>query len=254
MQAAWVPAHAPLHGSTTMCCSKACKPPSLPMLLQRNTEFGYSRKDVILIGAGMIGAGYALYYGLQVGRQRRSCATAAACAAVASCAAAQHAKQAQLLVQQAGACCSLQRCSHSSWCVTCLEPCLHCCLSPAHATAADLQATGMEPGIAGNWAQLIIFVGLCFGWVGSYLYRVATKVGRVELLCSCDRGCFAAVCSEALPGRAFETPAAAALQFMELAVPGLPKFPTAANDVREAAGGVRGGGDAQAAGGDARGR
>ena len=42
------------------------------MLLQRNTEFGYSRKDVILIGAGMIGAGYALYYGLQVGRQRRS--------------------------------------------------------------------------------------------------------------------------------------------------------------------------------------
>ena len=44
------------------------------MLSQRNTEFGYSRKDVILIGAGMIGAGYALYYGLQVGRQRRSCA------------------------------------------------------------------------------------------------------------------------------------------------------------------------------------
>lgn len=24
MQAAWVPAHAPLHSSTTMCCSKAC--------------------------------------------------------------------------------------------------------------------------------------------------------------------------------------------------------------------------------------
>ncbi|PRW05792.1 cytosolic phosphoglucose isomerase isoform A [Chlorella sorokiniana] len=69
--------------------------------VKRNTEFGYSRKDVILIGAGMIGAGYAMYYGLQ--------------------------------------------------------------------------ATGMEPGIAGNWAQFIIFVGLCFGWVGSYLYRVATK-------------------------------------------------------------------------------
>ncbi|KAL4440621.1 hypothetical protein ABPG75_003622 [Micractinium tetrahymenae] len=68
---------------------------------KRNTEFGYSRKDVILIGAGLIGAGYALYYGLQ--------------------------------------------------------------------------ATGMEPGIAGNWAQLIIFVGMTFGWVGSYLFRVATK-------------------------------------------------------------------------------
>lgn len=26
-------------------------------------------------------------------------------------------------------------------------------------------------------AQLIIFVGMTFGWVGSYLFRVATKVG-----------------------------------------------------------------------------
>ena len=30
-----------------------------------NTEFGYSRKDVILIGVGLIALGYALYYGLQ---------------------------------------------------------------------------------------------------------------------------------------------------------------------------------------------
>lgn len=28
-------------------------------------EFGYSRKDVIIIGAGLIGVGYALYYGAQ---------------------------------------------------------------------------------------------------------------------------------------------------------------------------------------------
>ncbi len=28
-------------------------------------EFGYTRKDVILIGAGLIAAGYALYYGAQ---------------------------------------------------------------------------------------------------------------------------------------------------------------------------------------------
>ena len=34
--------------------------------LQKNTEFGYSRKDIILIGAGLIGFGFALYYGLQV--------------------------------------------------------------------------------------------------------------------------------------------------------------------------------------------
>jgi hypothetical protein len=67
-----------------------------------NTEFGYSRKDIFLIGAGLIGLGYAMYYGLQ--------------------------------------------------------------------------ATGMEPGIAGNWVQAIIFLGICVGWVSTYLYRVATKV------------------------------------------------------------------------------
>ena len=33
--------------------------------MQENVEFGYTRKDVILIGAGLIGAGYALYYGAQ---------------------------------------------------------------------------------------------------------------------------------------------------------------------------------------------
>lgn len=36
---------------------------------------------------------------------------------------------------------------------------------------------GMEPGIAGNWVQAIIFLGICVGWVSTYLYRVATKVG-----------------------------------------------------------------------------
>lgn len=69
----------------------------------RNTEFGYSRKDVILIGAGMLGLGYAIYYGLQYFLQ-------------------------------------------------------------------------IEPLMAGNFTQLIIFVGLCFGWVGSYISRVANKV------------------------------------------------------------------------------
>ena len=38
-----------------------------PSPVQRNTEFGYSRKDVMLIGGGLTGAGFALYYGLQVG-------------------------------------------------------------------------------------------------------------------------------------------------------------------------------------------
>ncbi|KAG2425129.1 hypothetical protein HYH02_015073 [Chlamydomonas schloesseri] len=66
-----------------------------------NKEFGYSRKDVILIGVGLIALGYALYYGLQAG--------------------------------------------------------------------------GMEPGMAGNWVQLIIFMGICVGWVSTYIFRVATK-------------------------------------------------------------------------------
>ncbi|WIA15338.1 hypothetical protein OEZ85_002003 [Tetradesmus obliquus] len=38
-----------------------------------------------------------------------------------------------------------------------------------------LQATGMTPGMAGNWVQLIIFMGICVGWVSTYLWRVANK-------------------------------------------------------------------------------
>lgn len=40
-----------------------------------------------------------------------------------------------------------------------------------------LQATGMDAGMAGNFVQLIIFLGICVGWIGSYLFRVANKVG-----------------------------------------------------------------------------
>ena len=32
----------------------------------QSAKFGYSRKDVIIIGGGLIGLGYAMYYGLQV--------------------------------------------------------------------------------------------------------------------------------------------------------------------------------------------
>ncbi|KAG7670358.1 hypothetical protein Ndes2526B_g00109 [Nannochloris sp. 'desiccata'] len=78
----------------------SAKPEQKPSV--KSTEFGYSRKDVVLIGGGLIGFGYILYYGLQYG-------------------------------------------------------------------------AGMDAGMAGNWVQLIIFIGICFGWVGSYLYRVANK-------------------------------------------------------------------------------
>jgi len=74
--------------------------PDVPVS-RKNTEFGYSRKDICLIGLGLIGLGYAMYYGLQ--------------------------------------------------------------------------ASGMDAGMAGNWVQLIIFLGICVGWISSYLYRVATK-------------------------------------------------------------------------------
>jgi hypothetical protein len=65
------------------------------------TEFGYTRKDIFLLGFGLIGLGYVMYYGLQ--------------------------------------------------------------------------AIGMEPGMAGNWVQLLIFLGICVGYVSTYVYRVATK-------------------------------------------------------------------------------
>lgn len=67
-----------------------------------NDQFGYSRKDIILIGVGLIGTGFLLNWVLQSVFQ-------------------------------------------------------------------------MDPIMAGNYAQLIIFVGLCVGWIGSYLFRVATK-------------------------------------------------------------------------------
>eukprot|EP00775_Hariotina_reticulata_P008579 gene8579-8761_t len=33
----------------------------------------------------------------------------------------------------------------------------------------------MSPGMAGNWVQLVIFLGICVGWVSTYLWRVANK-------------------------------------------------------------------------------
>lgn len=67
-----------------------------------NTEFGYSRKDVLVIIVALIGLGVVMYEGLQ--------------------------------------------------------------------------AMGMDAGLAGNWVQLTIFMGICVGWVSTYLYRVANKV------------------------------------------------------------------------------
>ena len=77
------------------------------IFLQKNTEFGYSRKDVLIIGVSIFGGGFAMYYGLQAG--------------------------------------------------------------------------GLSPGIAGNFVQLFVVLGLCIGWIGSYIFRVANKVSCVVL-------------------------------------------------------------------------
>lgn len=71
--------------------------------VEYSKEFGYSRKDVLIIIVGLIGLGVVMYEGLQ--------------------------------------------------------------------------AMGMDAGIAGNWVQATIFLGICVGWVSTYLWRVANKVG-----------------------------------------------------------------------------
>ena len=80
--------------------SPVCLP--LVMCLQKSTEFGYNRKDVLLIGGSIFGGGFAMYYGLQAG--------------------------------------------------------------------------GVSAGMAGNFVQLFVVLGLCIGWIGSYIFRVANKV------------------------------------------------------------------------------
>eukprot|EP00210_Caulerpa_lentillifera_P007549 g7211.t1 len=67
-----------------------------------NTEFGYSRKDVLIIGVLTIGLGYGLYYGLQ-------------------------------------------------------------------------SFAGLDEFQAGSTAQLIVFLGVLFTWVLTYLFRVGSK-------------------------------------------------------------------------------
>lgn len=60
-----------------------------------------------------------------------------------------------------------------------------------------LQAAGMSPGMAGNWVQLLIFLGICVGWVSTYLYRVANKV--TSTTSSCKPGAKADTLPETMP-------------------------------------------------------
>lgn len=50
---------------TLLRCTVCCYGSTNETVLQPNTEFGYSRKDVLLIGTGVFVAGLGGYYGLQ---------------------------------------------------------------------------------------------------------------------------------------------------------------------------------------------
>ncbi len=67
-------------------------------------QFGYTRKDIILLGVGIIAFGYALYYGLQA-------------------------------------------------------------------------FFGVDALVAGNYVQLFVFLGIGVGYISTYIFRVANKVG-----------------------------------------------------------------------------
>ncbi len=41
-----------------------------------------------------------------------------------------------------------------------------------------LQALGWEAGAAGNAVQITIFLGICVGYISTYIFRVANKVHR----------------------------------------------------------------------------
>ncbi len=52
------------HASRPSVAARAGGNDSEPAVVY-NKEFGYSRKDILIIGAGLIAFGYAAYYGLQ---------------------------------------------------------------------------------------------------------------------------------------------------------------------------------------------
>jgi len=134
-----------------------------------NTEFGYSRKDVLLIGFGLIGGGVLFKWGLEVAGVDPIMAGTVAVVSP------------RLFV------CPVDRVLSSRiWPSSLRRPYIKSpgrdwrmharTNAPTHArTHSPTHALVSSSRLIGNYAQLIIFVGLCFGWIGSYLFRVATK-------------------------------------------------------------------------------
>lgn len=110
------------------------------------TPFGYTRKDVLLIGVGVTLLGYGLKYGLEV-------------TSVLS-----------LFSITTPVRCFLALTSSSStlhW-RTCMPSLSH----PCHNWT---QLVGVDPLQAGNAVQLIIVLGMTVGWISTYMFRVANK-------------------------------------------------------------------------------
>jgi len=53
------------HGPPLVNCTGSGPIPTPGAGVKKNTEFGYSRKDILLIGLGFLALGYGMYYGLQ---------------------------------------------------------------------------------------------------------------------------------------------------------------------------------------------
>jgi len=151
-------------------------------------EFGYSRKDIILLGVGLIGLGYAMYYGLQVRLWRGGVAA--------------------VRRSLGGSCLAL-------WCMHATDPgpaLLPSAVASAHGarewfryaqdrtgnrasaslshadqrTRRPLQAFGVDPLFAGNVVQLTIVLGISLGYISTYVFRVANKVRRTA---PCSSAC-----------------------------------------------------------------
>ena len=217
-------------------------------------QFGYTRKDIILLGVGIIAFGYALYYGLQARACMLASFTESPCSAVQG-----------TVFTQAPACTVLLLSMCAPW------PhgykLLQCSglLSRIH-SLMTWQAAGVDALVAGNYVQLFVFLGIGVGYISTYISRVANKVHFSGLLCfvlvaiMASAACKAYACrytpgsvNTSVAGSDLLTPRC--VKMWRYALPHVRNMPVkcmhvlrTGDDVREAAGGLRGGSHEEAAG------
>lgn len=106
------------------------------------TPFGYTRKDVLLIGLGVTVAGIALKSGLEV-----------------------------FIFLMAFTTQEFLLCPFS----LSLSTCFHLIDSNSGRCKLFLQLVGVDPLQAGNVVQLVLVLGLTVGWISTYIFRVSNK-------------------------------------------------------------------------------